>query len=232
MKKSKNAIILCSGGLDSVVTAYYIKKRLNYQNILILFFNYDQRALIQERKNAKKCAGNLNGQFHEIRLDMKATPLVNKTIKFKEMTRNQLKNTQKESDKFYVPFRNMVFITHALNFIDSLKNSEEVYNLFLGFKSEGKESYPDTTKEFVSKMNNLLKIYKYRGKILAPLINKDKDEIISLGEKLGVSFKDTYSCHKGAKKHCGTCLACALRKEAFYWANVSDPTQYPQKSLT
>ena len=46
----KKAIILCSGGIDSVTTAYYIKKSLNYKNLIILFFDYGQRILKQMAK--------------------------------------------------------------------------------------------------------------------------------------------------------------------------------------
>ena len=55
----KNAIILCSGGIDSVTTAYYVRKKLGYKKITILFFNYNQRTMKQERNASKKCAKNI-----------------------------------------------------------------------------------------------------------------------------------------------------------------------------
>ena len=66
-------------------------------------------------------------------------------------------------------------------------------------------------------------------KIIAPLIKKDKEEVVLLGKKLGVKFKETFSCYVGKGKHCGVCLACRLRQEGFYWANVRDPTKYKIK---
>ena len=52
----RNAIVLCSGGLDSVVTAYYVKKKLKnkYNKIIILFFNYRQRTIKEEKKFSKE----------------------------------------------------------------------------------------------------------------------------------------------------------------------------------
>ena len=50
----KRAIILCSGGIDSVVVSHFIRKE--YEKITILFFNYDQKSLIQERRCSKICA--------------------------------------------------------------------------------------------------------------------------------------------------------------------------------
>ena len=46
----RNALILCSGGLDSVTTAYFVKKKLKYNKIKMLFFNYGQRNLNAERR--------------------------------------------------------------------------------------------------------------------------------------------------------------------------------------
>ena len=62
--KNKNAIILCSGGLDSVVTAHYVKHKLKYKKLIILFFNYGQRTLVSERKCSKLTAAKLKAEFN------------------------------------------------------------------------------------------------------------------------------------------------------------------------
>ena len=64
----KNAIVLCSGGLDSCITAYYAKKILKYNKIIILFFDYNQRTLKQERKSAELIAKKIKADFREIKL--------------------------------------------------------------------------------------------------------------------------------------------------------------------
>lgn len=231
---SKNAMILCSGGIDSVTTAHYVKKKLKYVDLIILFFNYNQRTLKQERKAAIKTAKKLKTEFIEIKLPELAkisTSLINKNKKARKIKRKKLKNTEKESLKFYVPCRNVLFLIYAIALAESLQiKNKKVYDIFTGFKCEGKEAYPDTTKEFVAEMNRLKKIAtNVKGKIIAPLIKDDKDEIILLGKKLGVEFENTYSCYVDNEKHCGYCLACRLRQEAFYWANIKDPTKYKVK---
>src|SRR3989344_8203644 len=173
----KNAIILCSGGLDSVVTAYYVKKKLNYKKLIILFFDYSQRTLKQERKYSKLCAQDLNAEFEEIKLKWLgkiSNSLLNKKNKLNKV--KQLKNTKKESDKFYVPFRNGIFLAYAISLAEAIYNKDKsIYEIFVGFKCEGKESYPDTNKLFVDKLNNLSKISTNgKFKINAPLIKKDK----------------------------------------------------------
>ena len=63
------AIILCSGGIDSVVTAYHAKKKLKYNRIIILFFNYGQKALKQERVCSKRCAKNLGANVMGVNIN-------------------------------------------------------------------------------------------------------------------------------------------------------------------
>jgi 7-cyano-7-deazaguanine synthase len=244
----RNAIILCSGGLDSVTCAYYVrnavergisehpknpakkqrgffdvKNNLRYRKIFILFFNYGQKSLASERRASKKCAKKLNARFREIKLGWLgkiSNSMINKKGKINEV--KNLKDTKKESDKFYVPCRNTVFIASAMSFAESLGGGD----IFLGFKNEGKEPFPDSTAKFVGEMNKLAKIStKSKIKIIAPLIKMDKEDIILLGKNLGIDFKDTHSCYAG-NLACGKCLACKLRKSGFYWANIDDETEY------
>jgi 7-cyano-7-deazaguanine synthase len=228
------AIVLCSGGLDSSVTAYYVRKKLRYGKLIILFFDYGQRTLKQERRASKKIASKLGGELREIRLEELAkisTSLINRKDRANKITRKQLKDSQKESLKYYVPCRNTVFLVYAMALAESLQiEKKEIWDIFTGFKSEGREAYPDTTESFVREMNKLKEVSSnIKGKIITPLIKMDKEDIIQLGEKLGVRLEETYSCYIDNEKHCGTCLACRLRQEGFYWANVKDKTKYRER---
>lgn len=234
--KNKTAIILCSGGLDSVITAHYVKERLNYKKIFLIFFDYGQKSITNEEFFSKKCAKDIGANFLKIELDWLSeisNSLINKKGKINKITKKDLKDTKKESEKYYVPCRNLMFISYALAFAESIYVKEKrSCDIFVGFKCEGKESYPDTTKEFVDKFNKLSKdgcAGKFR--IITPLIKKDKEDIILLGKKLGVNLKNTFSCYTSNKKgkHCGICLACALRKSGFYWAGEKDTTDYLEK---
>ncbi|MBS3099186.1 7-cyano-7-deazaguanine synthase [Candidatus Pacearchaeota archaeon] len=227
----KQAIILCSGGLDSVVTAYYAKKKLDYEKIIILFFDYGQRNVKAERKRSKRCAEDLKVYFHEIKLKelgALSTSLLNSDDEAKKISRKYLKDSKKESEKWYVPCRNLVFLSYALALAESdfVKNKIRS-DIFVGFKNEGKEGYPDTSEKFVNLINSISsQSTAGKFKVKAPLIKKDKEDIVSLGLKFDVDFTQTFSCYASNKKHCGVCLACRLRQEGFYWANVKDPTEY------
>lgn len=225
----KNAIVLCSGGIDSVTTSYYIKSLKRYKKLIVLFFNYKQRSLIPEKNFSKCCAKKINGKFMEVRLDFInkiSSSLIN--IKGQVNKINNLRDTKKESNKFYVPCRNTLFLTYALALAESMFiKKKEIYDIFVGFKCEGRESYPDTTKKFVKKMNQLSRIScTYPFKIIAPFIKKDKEDIIKIGKNLDIDFNKTFSCYIGKNKHCGYCLACKLRQAGFYWAGIEDPTRY------
>ena len=229
----KNAVILCSGGVDSVVTAHYVKKRLDYKGLIILFFDYSQKTLKSEEKFSRICAKELQAEFIKItvkELGSISGSLINKSEKFKGIERKALKNTKKESEKWYVPCRNLVFLSYALALCDSLfVKKKKNYDIFIGFKNEGNESYPDSTKEFVGQVDSIAKkSCSGKFRVIAPLIKKDKEEIIQLGKRLDVELKNTFSCYTSKKtgKHCGKCLACMLRKEGFYWANIDDPSSY------
>tara|TARA_Y100000310_G_scaffold341589_1_gene441228 strand:- start:95 stop:766 length:672 start_codon:yes stop_codon:yes gene_type:complete len=218
-----NAIVLCSGGLDSVVTAYKI--RGDYEKMVILFFNYGQRTLIVEREFSKECAKDLGAEFREIKIEelKEMSPsFLTRDVEFNKLTKEDLKDTKKESENWYVPFRNGVFLSYAVALAESFKIKEgKEFDIFIGFKNEGKESYPDTTKEFVSGFNLL-----QGTKIIAPLIEMDKEDIIKLGFELGVDFTKTHSCYTSNDGHCGECLSCNLRKEGFRWSGSCDPTAY------
>ena len=235
MMNEKKAIILCSGGLDSVVTAFYVKSRLDYEKLMILFFDYGQKSLKEERKCAKRCAKEIGAEFKEINLKWLGKisgSLLNRNGKVKKIKRKELKDTSKESAKFYVPCRNLIFLTNALALAESdYIETKKISDIFVGFKCEGKESYPDTTRSFVNEINKIAGISCLtKFKVKAPLIKKDKEDIITLGKRLGVKFENTFSCYNPLKsKQCGYCLACKLRQEGFYWANEKDPTEYTEK---
>ena len=227
-----DAIVLCSGGLDSVVTAFYVKKQLGARKMIILFFNYGQKSLISERKFSRLCAEIMGAKFMELKLDEVAklsTSLINKNGKVNIVKRRDLKNTSRSIKDWYVPFRNTIFLSYGLALAESLMiKSGDRYDIFTGFKNEGREAYPDTTKEYLKKINELQKTAGGKSSVKAPLIDKDKEDIVLLGRILGVDFTKTHSCYI-SNKHCGYCLACRLRQEGFYWANVKDATSYKIK---
>jgi len=220
------AIILTSGGLDSYVLGHYIKKKLRINNIKLLFFNYEQKALKQELFCVKKLAKQLGAKLDIINLNWLgsiSTSLINKNKK----------TGKEEIIKWYVPCRNSIFILSALAHAESLfLRKKEKNNIYIGVKYEGELCFKDTKPEFIKKINELAKncVQKGNYKIIAPFINKDKEDIINTAKKLKLDLRKTYSCYIGEKKgkliHCGKCAGCIARKKGFRFSNVEDSTIY------
>jgi len=223
-----NAIVLLSGGLDSTTTLYYVKKKLKPKKIISLFIDYNQSPLKEEEYCARKISKELKADFKKI--DFRWLGEISTSLINKDKTKSK-----KEIIKWWVPCRNSLFLLTALAHAESkFLSKKEKYDVFIGIKYEGESPMKDTTPKFLEQANKLVKEATAQGnyKLIAPLINKGKDETIKLAKELKVPLKYTYSCYKGnnfSKKkliHCGTCLNCTQRKQAFYWSNTKDPSIY------
>lgn len=137
----------------------------------------------------------------------------------------------------YVPFRNgllLALITaHAQKWInqrdESVGEPPRQAGIYFGAHAEDAHNwaYPDCTPEFIGAMANAIYIGSYMAiRLTAPLQTLMKDQIVAMGEGLGVPFEDTWSCYAGGAVHCGKCPTCYARQEAFRKAGVSDPTIY------
>jgi 7-cyano-7-deazaguanine synthase len=67
-------------------------------------------------------------------------------------------------------------------------------------------------------------------RIVTPLINLKKTEIIELGNKLGVPWEKTWSCYAGGDVACGVCDSCRLRLAAFAELGLKDQLPYAVRS--
>lgn len=144
----------------------------------------------------------------------------------------------------YVPFRNGLMLSaltaHAQKWVNQ-KNAEFVElgggvrdnkpqaGIYFGAHSEDAHNwaYPDCTPEFIGAMANAIYIGSYMQiRLHTPLEWLNKAGVVTLGDKLGVRFEDTWSCYKGDEFHCGVCPTCRSRREAFLEAGIDDPTIY------
>ena len=87
--------------------------------------------------------------------------------------------------------------------------------------------YPDCRKEFYDIFNELIKkgTKKKNIKILTPLIDMKKNEIIKKGLRLGAPLHLTWSCFKNNSKACGVCKSCTVRFKGFKEAKIKDPIE-------
>lgn len=221
---SKKAIVLLSGGLDSLTTLA-IAQNEGYE-CFALHVIYGQRHS-SETMAARNIAKNYNlTEFREINVDMswlKSSALTNHDISIPEQRSEGIPVT-------YVPARNTIMMSFAAAWAESLEAS----HLFLGVNAVDYSGYPDCRPEFIEafkKMVNLGTKAAIEGvpfDIHTPLIGLTKEEIISKGIDLGVDYSLSISCYQADQNGyaCGKCDSCYLRNQGFEKAGIQDPTPY------
>ncbi|MCK9476088.1 MAG: 7-cyano-7-deazaguanine synthase [Candidatus Muirbacterium halophilum] len=212
----KKACVLLSGGLDSVVSAFYTQK---YKAAVefCLFFDYGQKAFIQEKKACEYYANLLNAKLYTIKLpflkEITGTALVNThsvpSIDLNDLQDNSI-TTQSMLD-VWVPNRNGLFLNIAGSFADS-KNIDFI---IAGFNKEEAQTFKDNSKSFINSINKCFKFSTLISPtVYSPFYSKDKSYMIKTALKLNIPLNRLYSCYNGYKKMCGICESCVRLKRA------------------
>lgn len=221
---TKKAVILLSGGLDSITVL--AQARQQGFSCYALSFDYGQKHNV-ELDAAKKIAIRYAVIEHKIiKLDMG-------TIGGSALTDDKISvpNTQQNGIPVtYVPARNTVFLALALGWAEVLN----AHHIFIGVNAVDYSGYPDCRPAFIEAFQNLASVATKAGvegeelTIHTPLISLSKAEIIKTGTQLGVDYSLTISCYNANEKGmaCGKCDACRLRSTGFAEAGIIDPTCY------
>jgi 7-cyano-7-deazaguanine synthase len=220
----KRAVILLSGGLDSV-TALAVAKSQGF-DCYTLSFNYGQRHDSELVVSAKlsKLYGAIEHKV--INIDLRSiggSALTDDNFAVPEQEQQGIPIT-------YVPARNTIFLSIALGWAEVL-SAQAIY---VGVNAVDYSGYPDCRPDFIAAFETLANLATKTGveghklSIHAPLINMSKAEIILQGTKLGVDYSQTVSCYQADNegKACGRCDSCRLRRQGFEQAGIVDPTQY------
>jgi len=220
---AKKAVVLLSGGLDSL-TALYVALRDGYQ-VSALTLDYGQlhqREIACARTNAEALA--IPHQVVHFGLPWKGSSLLDADIPVP--SGRTLESMHHAIPSTYVPARNTIFLSLAASFAETLQ-AEAV---FIGANALDYSGYPDCRPDFFTAMQAALNLGTKTGieglvlTLQTPLLHLTKSEIIRLGQSLGVPFERTWSCYKGGDKPCGVCDACLLRAKGFQEAGIVDPS--------
>ncbi|ODA93087.1 7-cyano-7-deazaguanine synthase QueC [Mesorhizobium sp. SEMIA 3007] len=216
-----NALVICSGGLDSVSLAH--KVATEQKLIGLLSFDYGQRHK-KELGFAAMCAKRL-GVPHQI-VDIRD---VGRNLSGSALTDNvDVPDGHYAEDSMritVVPNRNAIMLAIAFG-VAAAQKADAVATAVHGGDHF---IYPDCRPAFIdafqTMQNHALAGYA-DIRLYAPYVNMSKADIVSEGARYATPFEATWSCYKGGARHCGRCGTCVERREAFDLAGIADPTDY------
>jgi 7-cyano-7-deazaguanine synthase len=218
-----SAVVLLSGGMDSMVCAAIARER-GY-SVLALTVDYNQRHRI-ELDAARRIASELADKHIVLPLDLTAfggSALTSDIAVPKRGVEPGIPVT-------YVPARNTIFLSLALG----LAEASGARDLFIGVNALDYSGYPDCRAEFIAEFEKLANIATKAGveggafNIHAPLQHMTKADIAKEARRLGLDASLSHSCYDPLPdgRHCGLCDACRLRAKGFAEAGLEDPTVY------
>ncbi|MEJ6010626.1 7-cyano-7-deazaguanine synthase QueC [Novosphingobium aquae] len=223
---SPAAVVLLSGGLDSMVSAALAQE--SGFRVHALTIDYNQRHRI-EIEAARKIAAKLGAERHEIlKLDLRqfgGSALTDDIAVPKTGLTDDIPVT-------YVPARNLVFLSLTLAWAEALGARD----IFIGVNALDYSGYPDCRPEFIDSFAKLANLATKAGaegelfRIHAPLQFMGKAEIAAEADRLGLNTADSWSCYDPTSdgRACGTCDSCRLRKAGFNQAGICDGTDYAE----
>jgi 7-cyano-7-deazaguanine synthase len=219
----KKAVVLLSGGLDSMVCAG-LAREAGFE-VLALTVDYHQRHRV-ELEAAERIAGQLADLHIVLPLDLTAfggSALTSDIDVPKGGVEEGIPVT-------YVPARNTVFLSLALAWAEAAGARD----LFVGVNALDYSGYPDCRPAFIDAFEDLANKATKAGvegegfTIHAPLLDMTKADIAREAARLGLDAGLSHSCYDptpdGAA--CGLCDACRLRAKGFEEARLPDPTRY------
>lgn len=216
--KTKDSLIIVSGGMDSVTLMYERKDDIS----LAISFDYGSNHNKKEILCAAYHAEKLNIKHIIIPLQFISNYFKSSLLQGAEAipeghyADNNMKST-------VVPFRNGIMLSIAAGIAESYG----LKKLLIANHFGDHTIYPDCTKQFIEPMTQAIIAGTYDEIIIdAPYTNITKSDIARIGNKLNIDYSKTYSCYKGKDKHCGKCGTCIERKEAFKDAGIEDKTEY------
>ena len=205
---SNKAVILLSGGLDSLVALGYAREKYGIE--LALTFDYGQKSAEKEINASKQIAEYYNIKHKVIVLDW-----------LKEITHTALvadtpvpdKNlgTLDSAKQVWVPNRNGLFLNISASFADSYGYNYIIYG---ANKDEGR-TFSDNTEVFRAEISKVFETSTLvHPKVIAPLINFTKNDIVRIAMEHSMPLELVQSCYNSGKKHCGVCESCIHLKQA------------------
>lgn len=214
----KDALIVLSGGMDSVTLLYDYKDSIALAVNFIYGSNHNMRELACARRHCQA----LGIELLEIHLDFMGEYFHSSLLEGGEaIPEGDYEDENMRST--VVPFRNGIMLATAAG----LAESRGLRAVMLANHSGDHSIYPDCRPEFIDAMAHAIAAGTYEAiELRAPYTNLTKAQIAMRGRDLGIDYSTTYSCYKGGEHHCGVCGTCRERRESLALAGIQDTTVY------
>ena len=222
--QAREAVVLLSGGLDSMVVAGLAREAGYSVNALTI--DYNQRH-VREIGSARAIVDALGLARHVVLpLDLRqfgGSALTSDIAVPKDGLQPGIPVT-------YVPARNLVFLSLTLAWAEVLGARD----IFIGVNALDYSGYPDCRPEFIAGFAELAKLATKAGDggerftIHAPLQYLGKAQIAQEAARLGLDAGLSWSCYDPQPdgQACGLCDSCRLRLKGFAEAGLVDPLPY------
>lgn len=223
-KSQELAVVLVSGGMDSLVTAALANEA--HEKLAFLHLNYGQKTEERELKCFNEIAEfyGVPPEFRKI-IDVSfLSQIGGSSLTDSKIDVKEYQGDSEEIPDSYVPFRNTHIIAMAVSWSEVI-GAKKIY---IGAVEEDSSGYPDCRKAYYEAYNNLIQVGTKAAdiSIVTPVIDLKKEQIVKKAVELGAPLKSSYSCYARGDKACGVCDSCALRLRGFQKAGLEDPIEY------
>jgi 7-cyano-7-deazaguanine synthase len=222
MSDIRRAIVLLSGGLDSMVAAARAKEA--GFAVCALTIDYNQRHRI-ELDAAARIATKLGAERHII-LPVDLTSFGGSALTDANIAVPKA-GVEPGIPVTYVPARNTIFLSLALGWAEAVG----ALDLFIGVNALDYSGYPDCRPGFIAAFEAMAAQATAAGDggahftIHTPLIAMSKADIVREAARLGLDTGMSWSCYDPGpdNRPCGVCDSCRLRAKGFSEAGLTDP---------
>lgn len=165
---TRKIVVLCSGGLDSIVTAE-LYRRTGY-DVNLLYIDYGNENAEEEAEKVKSY-----GTKHNLKL-------------YRELLQTDFLGEAIKASPSYIPMRNLMFASIALSLAETIGAGAIALGVI-----DVAIYYPDCSEEFINSMNNL-GLNMAGIKVLAPLQKANKIHVMQMAKSFGIEPKDVFTC--------------------------------------
>lgn len=218
----KRAIVLLSGGMDSLVTAAIAARDCSELNIL--HASYGQRTQERELKSFHAICGHYKPQREKV-LNLDWLAQIGGSALTDQSLEVPTQACGKAVPNTYVPFRNANLLCAAVAWAEVIQAD----SIYIGAVEEDSSGYPDCREVFFDAFQKAIETgtkNEFPIQILTPVLHLSKAEIVRLGLDLRAPFELSWSCYQDNNAACGVCESCRLRLKAFASTGYADPIPY------